>query len=79
MAPPMWCGPTTITSIERPLEDYFSRFHTVAMENFKLPDDEIIDGGQGALDRAADAGQSGVNRRHCFGRLPMTSKSASCR
>ena len=36
-------------SIERPLEDYFSRFHTVAMENFKLPDDEIIDGGQGAL------------------------------
>jgi len=36
-------------SIERPLEDYFSRFHTVAMENFKLPDDEIIDGGQGSL------------------------------
>jgi formylmethanofuran dehydrogenase subunit A len=36
-------------AIERPLEDYFSRFHTVAMENFKLPDDEIIDGGQGAL------------------------------
>jgi formylmethanofuran dehydrogenase subunit A len=36
-------------AIERPLEDYFSRFHTVAMENFKLADDEIIDGGRGAL------------------------------
>jgi formylmethanofuran dehydrogenase subunit A len=36
-------------AIEAPLEDYFSRFQTVAMENFKLPDDEIIDGGQGAL------------------------------
>jgi formylmethanofuran dehydrogenase subunit A len=36
-------------SIEAPLEDYFSRFHTVAKDNFKLADDEIIDGGQGAL------------------------------
>jgi formylmethanofuran dehydrogenase subunit A len=36
-------------SIETPLEEYFSRFHTVAMENFKLDDEEIIDGGQGSL------------------------------
>ena len=36
-------------SIEKPLGDYFSRFHTVAMENFRLADDEIVDGGQGAL------------------------------
>jgi formylmethanofuran dehydrogenase subunit A len=36
-------------SIEKPLGDYFSRFHTVAMENFRLADDEIIDGGRGAL------------------------------
>ena len=65
-------------SIEKPLEDYFSRFHTVAMENFKLPDDEIIDGGQGALDRAADTAVD--PSAHCLiGRLPMMSKSASCR
>ena len=41
-------------AIEKPLEDYFSRYHTVAMENFKLPDEEIIDGGQGSHRRAAD-------------------------
>jgi len=36
-------------SIEKPLHDYFDRFHTVAMENFKLGDDEIIRGDKGAI------------------------------
>ena len=35
--------------IEKSLQDYFSRFHTVQMENFKLADGEIIDGGRGGL------------------------------
>jgi formylmethanofuran dehydrogenase subunit A len=36
-------------SIEKPLKDYFGRFHTVAMENFKLADDEIVRGDKGAI------------------------------
>ncbi|MEZ5827080.1 MAG: formylmethanofuran dehydrogenase subunit A [Hyphomicrobiales bacterium] len=36
-------------SIEKPLKDYFSRFHTVAMENFKLADDEIVKSDKGAI------------------------------
>ena len=40
-------------AIERPLKDYFDRYHTVRMENFKLADEEIIDGGRGAHRRAA--------------------------
>ncbi len=36
-------------SIEKPLGDYFSRYHTVAMENFKLADDEIVTGDKGAI------------------------------
>ena len=36
-------------AIARELEDYFARYHTVAMENFRLSDEEIIDGGRGAL------------------------------
>ena len=35
--------------IEKPLGDYFSRYHTVAMENFKLADDEIVTGDKGAV------------------------------
>jgi formylmethanofuran dehydrogenase subunit A len=36
-------------SIEKPLNDYFDRFHTVRMENFKLGDEEIVKGDKGAI------------------------------
>ena len=36
-------------SIEKPLKDYFDRYHTVRMENFKLADEEIIRGDKGAI------------------------------
>ena len=36
-------------AIERPLKEYFDRYHTVRMENFKLSDDEIIEGGRGEI------------------------------
>jgi formylmethanofuran dehydrogenase subunit A len=36
-------------AIETPLKDYFSRYHTVQMENFKLGDEEIVDGGRGSI------------------------------
>jgi formylmethanofuran dehydrogenase subunit A len=36
-------------SIEKPLNDYFDRFHTVRMENFKLGDEEIINGDKGSI------------------------------
>jgi formylmethanofuran dehydrogenase subunit A len=36
-------------SIEKPLKDYFDRYHTVRMENFRLSDDEITDGGRGEI------------------------------
>ncbi len=36
-------------AIETPLKDYFDRFLTVRMENFKLGDDEIVDGGRGGI------------------------------
>jgi len=35
--------------IEKPLEDYFDRFHTVRMENFKVADEEIVKGDKGAI------------------------------
>ena len=35
--------------IEKPLEDYFDRFHTVRMENFKVADEEILKGDKGAI------------------------------
>jgi formylmethanofuran dehydrogenase subunit A len=35
--------------IEKSLKDYFDRFHTVAMENFKLADDEIVLGDKGSI------------------------------
>ena len=49
MAPPMWCGLTTIRPSSSRWKTISRAIHTVAMENFKLADDEIIDGGQGAL------------------------------
>jgi formylmethanofuran dehydrogenase subunit A len=36
-------------SIEKPLNDYFDRFGTVRMENYKLSDDEIVRGDKGAI------------------------------
>jgi formylmethanofuran dehydrogenase subunit A len=36
-------------AIETPLKDYFSRYHTIAMENFKVPDAEIVDGDHGSI------------------------------
>jgi formylmethanofuran dehydrogenase subunit A len=36
-------------AIEKPLKDYFDNFHTMRMENFRLSDEEIIDGGRGEV------------------------------
>lgn len=36
-------------AVEKPLKDYFDRYHTVRMENFRLSDDEIIEGGRGEI------------------------------
>ena len=36
-------------AIEKPLKDYFDRYHTIAMENFRLSDEEIVDGGRGKI------------------------------
>ena len=36
-------------SIEKPLNDYFDRYHTMRMDNFKLADEEIIRGDHGAI------------------------------
>jgi formylmethanofuran dehydrogenase subunit A len=36
-------------SIEKPLEDYFDRFHTMRMENFKVADEEIVKSDKGAI------------------------------
>jgi formylmethanofuran dehydrogenase subunit A len=36
-------------SIEKRLKDYFDRYHTVRMENFRVSDDEITDGGGGEI------------------------------
>jgi formylmethanofuran dehydrogenase subunit A len=35
--------------IEKPLKDYFDSYHTMSMENFRLSDEEIIDGGRGEI------------------------------
>ena len=35
--------------IEKSLKDYFDRFHTVRMENFKVADEEIVRGDKGAI------------------------------
>ena len=36
-------------AIEKQLKDYFTRYHTVRMENFRLSDEEIIEGGRGSI------------------------------
>jgi formylmethanofuran dehydrogenase subunit A len=36
-------------AIEKPLHDYFDRFGTVRMENFKLADEEIVKGDKGSI------------------------------
>jgi formylmethanofuran dehydrogenase subunit A len=36
-------------AIEGPLKTYFDRYLTVRMENFKLADEEIIDGDRGSI------------------------------
>jgi formylmethanofuran dehydrogenase subunit A len=36
-------------AIERPIKDYFDRYQTVRMENFRVSDDEIVDGGRGEI------------------------------
>ncbi len=36
-------------AIETPLKDYFERFHTVRMENFKLAEEEIVEGDRGSI------------------------------
>jgi formylmethanofuran dehydrogenase subunit A len=36
-------------AIEKPLKDYFDRYHTIAMENFRVSDEEIVDGGRGKI------------------------------
>ncbi len=35
--------------IEKSLQDYFRRYHTVALDNFRLSDDEIIQGDKGSI------------------------------
>jgi len=35
--------------IEKPLKDYFDRYLTVRMENFKLADEEIVQGDKGSI------------------------------
>ena len=41
--------PTTTTRSSGRSKSYFDRFLTVRMENFKLADDEIIDGDRGSI------------------------------
>jgi formylmethanofuran dehydrogenase subunit A len=36
-------------SIEKPLQQYFDKYHTMKMGNFKISDDEIVDDGRGSL------------------------------
>ena len=35
--------------IERDLKSYFDRYHTMRLDHFKVPDDEITEGGKGRL------------------------------
>lgn len=41
--------PSYDRAIEKQLKRYFENFHTMRMENFRLSDDEIINGGRGSL------------------------------
>jgi formylmethanofuran dehydrogenase subunit A len=41
--------PSYDASIEKPLKAYFDNYLTTRLENFRLPDDEIIDSGRGSI------------------------------
>ncbi|MBS0251105.1 MAG: formylmethanofuran dehydrogenase subunit A [Proteobacteria bacterium] len=41
--------PSYDPSIEKSLKPYFDDYHTIRMDNFRLSDDEIINGGRGSL------------------------------
>ena len=41
--------PSYDPAIEKSLKPYFDDYHTVRMDNFRLSDDEIINGGRGSL------------------------------
>jgi formylmethanofuran dehydrogenase subunit A len=41
--------PSYDPGIEKPLKEYFDKYHTIRMENFKLSDGEIIEGGRGEI------------------------------
>ena len=41
--------PTYDPAIEKQLRSYFEDFHTMRMENFRLSDDEIVNGGRGSI------------------------------
>ena len=36
-------------SIEKPLKEYFDRYLTVRMENFRVSDEEVVEGGRGRI------------------------------
>jgi formylmethanofuran dehydrogenase subunit A len=36
-------------AIEKPLKSYFDRYQTVALDNYKLADEEIVRGDNGAV------------------------------
>ena len=36
-------------SIEKPLQQYFDKYHTIKLSNFKISNDEIVDDGRGSL------------------------------
>jgi len=41
--------PTYDPAIEKQIKSYFEDFHTMRMENFRLSDDEIVNGGRGSI------------------------------
>ena len=41
--------PTYDPAIEKQLRSYFEDFHTMRMENFRLSDDAIVNGGRGSI------------------------------
>ncbi|MEZ5899077.1 MAG: formylmethanofuran dehydrogenase subunit A [Hyphomicrobiaceae bacterium] len=41
--------PTYDNAIEKQIRQYFENFHTMRMENFRLSDDEIVNGGRGSI------------------------------
>lgn len=41
--------PAFDTSVEKGLSEYFDKFHTIQLDNFKITDDEISDNGRGKI------------------------------